>query len=258
MALVDLRGREREPEVLALLEPQASWALVGWSRNGMLVACAGIERVDGDELAVRALASRDDVEAASLLDAIAGVATGARIVACADEARHDVYRAAGFSAEHGSDRLVRALNEAPGSAEGTRAATLHDIEQAIRAAWSRETSDDPDEWSEWNPARGQCAVTALLIRELLGGDILVANVLRGGVRVDRHAWNRLPSRLTLDLTREQFVRGERFGEPRIEEPILTHRHPERFATLRERVRSRLGLDDYAASDSLRRSSRSSK
>jgi hypothetical protein len=243
MALVDLRGRETEPEVLALLEPQASWTLVGWSRDDVLVACAGIERVDGDELAVRALASRGDVEAASLLEAIAGVATGARIVARADAARHDVYRAAGFSAEHGSDRLVRALDEAPAPAESTRAATLHDVEQAIRAAWSRETSDDPDEWSESNPARGQCAVTALLLRELLGGDILVANVLRDGVRVDRHAWNLLPSRLTLDLTREQFVRGERFGEPRIEEPILTHRHPERFATLRERVRSTLGLGD---------------
>jgi hypothetical protein len=59
----------------------------------------------------------------------------------------------------------------------------------------------------------------------------------------RHAWNRLPSGLTIDLTREQFLRGEQLGEPRVEEPIFTHRHPERLATLRERVRSRLGLDD---------------
>ena len=84
MALVDLRGRETEPEVLALLEPDAAWSLVGWSRDGALVACAGIERIDGDELAVRALASHDDAEAASLLEAIAAVATGARIVAVAD------------------------------------------------------------------------------------------------------------------------------------------------------------------------------
>ena len=175
MALVDLRGRETEPEVLALLEPEASWSLVGWSRDGVLVACAGIERVDGDELAVRALASRDDAEAASLLDAIADVATGARIVAGADASRNDVYRAAGFDAEPGRDRLVRVLAEAPAAAENTRAVTLDELEQAIRAAWGRETSDDPDDWSETNTARGQCAVTALLVRELLGGDILVAN-----------------------------------------------------------------------------------
>lgn len=241
MALVDLRGRETEPEVLALLEPEASWNLVGWSLDGVLVACAGIERVDADELAVRALASRDDAEAATLLDAIADVATGARIVAGADASRTDVYRAAGFTEEPAGERLVRVLAEAP--AQSTRAATLREIEQAIRAAWSRETSDDPDEWSETNPARGQCAVTALLVRELLGGEILVANVLRDGVRDDRHAWNRLPSGLTLDLTREQFTQGERFAEPRIEEPLLTHRHPERFATLRERVRSTLELED---------------
>ena len=145
MALVDLRGRETEPEVLALLEPQGSWSLVGWSRDGVLVACAGIERVDGEELAVRALASHDDDEAASLLDAIAGVATGARIVAGADASRHDVYVAAGFSAEPGRDGLVRMLAEAPAPAASTRAATLHDVEQAVRAAWSLETSDDPDE-----------------------------------------------------------------------------------------------------------------
>ena len=102
-------------------------------------------------------------------------------------------------------------------------------------------------------------MTALLVRELLGGEILVANVLRDGVRVDRHAWNRLPSGLTLDLTREQFTQGERFGEPRVEEPMLTHRHPERFATLRERVRSTARTGRLAAaSGSLRRSSRSSK
>jgi hypothetical protein len=243
MALVDLRGRETEPEVLALLDSDAAWNLVGWSRDGVLVACAGIERIDGDELAVRALASHDGAEAASLLEAIAAVATGARIVAGDDASTNDVYRAAGFTAEPGRDRLVRVLTEAPAAVKRTRAATLDDLEQAIRAAWSRETSDDPDEWSESNPARGQCAVTALLVRELLGGEILVANVLRDGVRVDRHAWNRLASGLTLDLTREQFTRDERFGEPAVEEPMLTHRHPERFGTLRERVRSQLGLND---------------
>jgi len=242
MTLVDLRGRETEPEVLALLRPEAAWSLVGWSRDGVLVACAGIERVDGDELAVRALASRDDVEAASLLEAIASVATGTRMVAGADPSTEDVYRAAGYVEEPGRGRLVLVLAEAPAPAERTRAATLRELETAISEAWSRETSDDPDEWSEANRARGQCAVTALLVRELLGGDIFVANVLRDGVRVDRHAWNRLSSGLVLDLTRGQFTQGERFGEPRVEEPVLTHRNPERFATLRARVRSRLGLD----------------
>lgn len=245
MAIVDLRGRESEPEVRALLEPDPAWNLIGWSRDGALVACAGVERVDANEIAVRALAARDDQDATSLLDAIAGVATGSRIVAPANLPTAAAFRDSGFTADSHHGRLVRVLDERPAPAERTRATSLREIEAAVREAWGRETSDDPDEWSPTNPARGQCAVTALVIRELLGGDILVANVLRAGVRVDRHAWNRLPSGLTVDLTREQFLRGEQFGEPQVEEPILTHRHPERLATLRERVRTRLRLEEEA-------------
>jgi hypothetical protein len=241
MALVDLRGRESDPEVLALLDPDRTWTLIGWRRDGTLVACAGIERVDADEIAVRALAARDDEDATSLLNAIAEVATASRLVAEADVAAA-AFHAAEFTSDPARARLVRALDERAATFDETRAMSLGELEAAIRQAWGRETSDDPDDWSEANRARGQCAVTALVVRELLGGEILVANVLRDGVRVDRHAWNRLPSGLTIDLTREQFPRGEQFGEPRVEEPILTHRHPERLATLRERVRTRLGLD----------------
>lgn len=120
------------------------------------------------------------------------------------------------------------------------ATTLSVLEGAIRSAWDRETSDDPDEWSAENPARGQCAVTALLVRALLGGDILIANVLRNGKRVERHAWNRLPSGITLDLTREQFRDGETFTEPAVEEPLITRRNPERYERLAARVRAALG------------------
>jgi hypothetical protein len=118
--------------------------------------------------------------------------------------------------------------------------TLTAVEAAIRAAWGRDTSDDPDEWSEANPARGQCAVTSLLVRELLGGDILIANVVRNGKRIERHAWNRLASGLTLDLTRDQFLAGEAFTEAAVEEPLITHRTPERYETLKARVLAALG------------------
>jgi hypothetical protein len=87
------------------------------------------------------------------------------------------------------------------------------IEQAIRAAWSLETCDpvDRDEWSDDNPARGQCGVTALALSDLLGGDLVEAHVLRDGEDVEFHYWNRLPSGLEIDLTREQFRRGETFN-----------------------------------------------
>ena len=245
MAIVDLRGRGDEAEVLELLRPDPAWLLVGWNRDDRLVACAGLERITADELAIRAIGARDDSAASALLGAVAQVATGSRLVAEVDEGRAELYRSSGFAVERtAADRVrcVRVLAERPAPAEAARATTFHETEAAIREAWGRDTSDDPDEWSEENPARGQCAVTALLVRELLGGDILVASVLRDGRRIERHAWNRLPSGLTLDLTREQFVNGERFGEPAVEEPQFTHLHPERYATLRARVLARLGLD----------------
>jgi hypothetical protein len=245
VAIVDLQGREREPEVLALLDPEPAWTVVGWQRDDRLVACAGIERTSDDELTIQALGAQAEPDARALLDAIAGVATGSRLVVDVDDRSAELYRSSGFVLEEAAaDRVrgVRLLAEPAARPESVRAATLQETEAAIRAAWGRETSDDPDEWSEANPARGQCAVTALLVRELLGGEILVANVLRDGRRVERHAWNRLSSGLTLDLTREQFVNGERFGTPRAEEPVLTHRNPERYATLRARVRRALELD----------------
>src|SRR3954451_20423758 len=201
MALVDLRGGESDPEVLALLEPDRAWTLIGWRRDRTLVACAGIERVDADEIAVRALAARDDEDATSLLNAIAEVATASRLVAEADVAAA-AFPAAEFTSDPARARLIRALDERAATVDETRATSLGELEAAIREAWDQETSDDPDDWSEANRARGQCAVTALVLRELLGGEILVANVLHYVVRVDRHAWNLLPSGVMIERSLE--------------------------------------------------------
>ena len=120
-----------------------------------------------------------------------------------------------------------------------RAVTLADLEAAIRASWSRATSADPDEWTVENPARGQCDATAVVLRAYLGGEILVADVLRDGRRLERHAWNRLPSGLTLDLTRDQFRAGELLGAPTVQEPMLLGNARERHALLAEHVAAAL-------------------
>jgi hypothetical protein len=94
----------------------------------------------------------------------------------------------------------------------THALTLGDIERAFRAGWSLETCDPVDraEWSPDNPARGQCGVTALAVSDLLGGVLVEARVIRGDEDVEFHYWNRLPSGLEIDLTREQYRCGETF------------------------------------------------
>jgi hypothetical protein len=90
----------------------------------------------------------------------------------------------------GDGRLLRTVTVAP--VERPTPSTLARLEQTIRASWSAETSDRPDEWSEANPAFQQCDVTARVVRDYLGGEILVAGVVLDGRRVDMHAWNRLP------------------------------------------------------------------
>lgn len=69
----------------------------------------------------------------------------------------------------------------------------------IRAAWCRETSADPEGWTPENPAWGQCAVTALLVQELFGGDLIRVEVASGS-----HYYNKLDDGTVLDLTGEQF------------------------------------------------------
>jgi ADP-ribose pyrophosphatase YjhB (NUDIX family) len=95
--------------------------------------------------------------------------------------------------------------------------TLDTLESAIRASWSVWTSDPVDQarWSDSNPAWGQCASTALVVQDLLGGDLLVADVRESdGDSAGVHYWNRLAGGLELDLTREQFRAGQTIGGAR--------------------------------------------
>lgn len=119
---------------------------------------------------------------------------------------------------------------------------LEDVEQALRASWSMETSDDPEGWSPENPALGQCAVSALVIRAIYGGDIVIAGVLdRDGERTpDGHAWNVLPSGEQVDFSFDQFLDGEGLGPEIVTEPVIDG-DPQRAHLLAERVGRVLGV-----------------
>jgi hypothetical protein len=95
--------------------------------------------------------------------------------------------------------------------------SLSEIEDAIRAGWSAASCDPVDlPWSPANAAKGQCGVTALVVQDLLGGELLVAEVRHAdGSRQGVHYWNRLAGGAELDLTRTQFKRGEVVGEPEV-------------------------------------------
>ena len=69
------------------------------------------------------------------------------------------------------------------------------IAAALLGSWSIETSGN---WLADNPARGQCNVTALLINELFGGEILKTQLPDGD-----HFYNRIDGE-RIDLTASQF------------------------------------------------------
>ena len=79
------------------------------------------------------------------------------------------------------------------------------IRGALRRAWSSETAT---QWSAENPANGQCNVTAAVIHDLFGGE-----VLRTAVPGFWHYYNRIDGQ-RYDLTDSQFSDpGARFAAP---------------------------------------------
>ncbi|HET9170502.1 MAG TPA: hypothetical protein VFN97_13750 [Actinospica sp.] len=123
--------------------------------------------------------------------------------------------------------------------------TLAEVEQAVRASWGADTCDPvaiPD-WTPDNPSLGQCGTTALVIQDLLGGDLVLARVHLNGESDGNHYWNRFGPGIDIDFTREQFRKGQTLTEGEV-----VHRGPdgprrcrEEYELLRSRVLTRLGL-----------------
>ncbi|MEV0730705.1 hypothetical protein [Polymorphospora sp. NPDC050346] len=127
------------------------------------------------------------------------------------------------------------------------ARTLEEIERVVRASWSVESCDPADaaNWSPENAARGQCGSTALVLNDLLGGDLLTAEVhYPDGSRQGYHHWNRFGPGLEVDLTLEQFFATETVQEPwaMARPPQVGERVREQYLALRKAVYAALELD----------------
>ena len=93
--------------------------------------------------------------------------------------------------------------------------SLEELTAAVSSAWSAETSASPDQWSTENPVLGQCAVTACVVQDYLGGDILNSVVTMPDGSTDSHYYN-LIDKEEIDLTKQQFPDGSAFsdGQPK--------------------------------------------
>lgn len=105
------------------------------------------------------------------------------------------------------------------------------LSKALRESWNADTSAYP-RWSPHSPSRGQCAVTALIVQDALGGDLE-----RVTVNGESHYYNRLPDGTELDLTRDQFAAwSPSTPETRTREYVLSYAPTaDRYALLKTRV-----------------------
>jgi hypothetical protein len=121
--------------------------------------------------------------------------------------------------------------------------SLEVLRRAIRASWSLETCDpiDAEDWAPTNPSLGHCAVTALVLHDFFGGELLEAEVFfQNGSRQGFHYWNRLAG-VEVDLTREQFKAKEIVQEPKVIDrlPEFPWQAEEQYRVFRERVNAAL-------------------
>lgn len=113
---------------------------------------------------------------------------------------------------------------------------------ALNAAWGSDTCapEDIEDWSAANPARGQCATTAVVVHDYFGGDLVRGEVHVRGEQVDYHWWNRLPDGSEIDLTRVQFSAYESvIGGVYVPRPTGQTRLDREYALLAARVAAHL-------------------
>lgn len=127
--------------------------------------------------------------------------------------------------------------------------TAAELRSYFLSAWGADTCypDSREEWTPENPARDQCGMTALVVQDVLGGDLILAEVHVDGARVGYHYWNRLPDGSTADLTADQFWPEEEVvgGTVVVRPPDAPRRHREQYELLRERVFEALAADGLA-------------
>ena len=91
---------------------------------------------------------------------------------------------------------------------------LATLEAALERSWSAKTSYYSD-WTPQNPAYGQCAVTALIVQDYFGGELVFQATTPG----EAHFWNQLKDGTKVDLTERQFVLAPVIRDPQTSNPV---------------------------------------
>ncbi len=104
---------------------------------------------------------------------------------------------------------------------------IADLESRLTAAWSFESSSL---WCPDVPARGQCNPTALVVQDLIGGELLKTTTPQGF-----HFYNRIDDR-RLDFTAPQFSSPPDYMDlPATRDEIMAGTTSAQYEALRARL-----------------------
>jgi hypothetical protein len=115
---------------------------------------------------------------------------------------------------------------------------IKDLSFALLKSWGSDTAKGI--WMSEHPSLNQCAVTALVVQDYLGGELLRCSLNDD----DSHYWNLLPNGDELDLTFEQFNYTKQYdiGDAIVRTREYTLSFPDtlvRYNILKERVKNNL-------------------
>lgn len=83
--------------------------------------------------------------------------------------------------------------------------TPEEFQKLLPKICDKETSHDPDRWTEDNPLWGHCARVSVLVHMFFGGEIVVAKLTIPHLQIRvNHYWNILPNGKPYDFSRAQF------------------------------------------------------
>jgi hypothetical protein len=106
------------------------------------------------------------------------------------------------------------------------------LQSVLERAWSIETSS---KWLPDDPARGQCSVTALVVQDILGGDIVKTDVDGAW-----HFYNMIGD-MRRDFSESQFASPVFYADlPSSRDEAFSDTSPEQYRILRGCVLGKIG------------------
>jgi hypothetical protein len=120
-----------------------------------------------------------------------------------------------------------------------------ELVKAIESSWCAETSNNPEKWTKENTSYGQCAVTALVLNDFVGGDIIRCMVKLSDNTKVSHYFNYFQG-FYYDLTRKQFDSTVGFdltnNQTRTKEELLNNESTkQRYELLKQKTLEKLGF-----------------